>query len=242
MIENFWFKGDLHGRFEDFEQLPKEERQAVIVLGDVGINFYGGLEDYIAKKKLLSYGNYTVYCLRGNHDKNPRTIEPHPIAEIDPDIGGVVLRDADFDRIKCLIDGNIYKIKEYTLLPIGGAYSVDKDYRLARGWTWFDDEQIDERTKQLIIDNIQNHRDIDIIISHTCPASWEDKIKYLFSKQVDQSTIDKSTERFLDEVIHQIPDYKAYLFGHYHDDKQIGSKEFMLYHNFIKLNDILSLY
>ena len=48
--------------------------------------------------------------------------------------------------------GEIYNINGKSILVIGGAYSVDKEYRLLKGWSWFKDEQpnkeIEEPTSQ----------------------------------------------------------------------------------------------
>jgi len=41
-------------------------------------------------------------------------------------------------------DGEIYNINNKKTMVIGGAYSVDKYYRLGRGYSWWEDEQPSE--------------------------------------------------------------------------------------------------
>lgn len=96
------------------------------------------------------------------------------------------------------IDGAIYVIQtsERTLnaLVCGGAYSVDKYYRLQHGWNWWSDEQPNELTKGLVR-LMATRYPIDIMLTHTCPLRFEPK--ELFLNGIDQSTVDTSTEEFL---------------------------------------------
>lgn len=41
-----------------------------------------------------------------------------------------------------------------------GAYSVDKYYRLERGWSWFADEQPNEVTKQATETRLEHNQDL----------------------------------------------------------------------------------
>lgn len=59
-------------------------------------------------------------------------------------------------------------------------------------------------------------QDYDFVFTHTCPISWEPTD--LFLGCVDQSTVDKSTEMFLDEVRCEV-NWKIWCFGHYHTDR-----------------------
>lgn len=195
----WYFKGDCHGTFDDFENLPKEENQSVIILGDSGVNYYGGSRDQLSKQNLLSRGDYNVYCLRGNHDINPMKITPKTYVELDVDVAGPVLIDYDYPRIRYLIDGVSYKINGHTLLPIGGDSSEDKEYRIKKGWNWFQDEVLSEQIRQNIYE-IQKDNYFDIVITHTCPYKWEKDIEYLFLKQVSQDKIDKTMEKYLDTI------------------------------------------
>ena len=48
-----------------------------------------------------------------------------------------------------MFDGEIYDIDDKKVMVIGGAYSVDKWYRLKMNYKWFEDEQISEEENLL---------------------------------------------------------------------------------------------
>ena len=90
-------------------------------------------------------------------------------------------------------------------MVIGGAYSVDKYYRLENDLLWFADEQPSAEIKTYVEDQITKNR-IDIVLSHTCPYKYEPRDAFL--PMIDQSTVDDSTERWLDGIEEKV-DYKA---------------------------------
>ena len=53
----------------------------------------------------------------------------------------------------------------------------------------------------------------DLVLSHTCPIIYEPTD--LFLSVVDQSTVDKATERWLGGIEYNL-DYKLWAFGHFH--------------------------
>ena len=137
--------------------------------------------------------------------------------------GGRVLVENKHPNILFAEDGEVYDLNGYKALAIGGAYSVDKFYRLARGFGWWADEQpsdeIKKKTEQVIDKN-----NIDIVLSHTCP------VKYIptemFLPMVDQSKVDNTTEKWLGKIEKRI-DYKAWYCGHWHTDKKIEKMHFL---------------
>ena len=77
----------------------------------------------------------------------------------------------------------------------------------------------------------------DYIFSHTCPKMFEPYICDLFLPQVNQKMIDKSTERYLNNIIDMCR-YKRYYFGHFHDNRNISPYQAtMLFHDVIELGD-----
>ena len=116
---------------------------------------------------------------------------------------------------------------------IGGAYSVDKHYRIARHYGWWPDEQPSEEIKAYVEQQIRG-RHIDVILSHTCPFKYEPVEAFL--PMIDQSTVDTSTEVWLDKI-EESADYGAWLCGHWHINKRIDKLQFM-YHDFICSDDL----
>ena len=68
------------------------------------------------------------------------------------------------------------------------------------------------------------HWNIDIVLSHTCPRKYEPTEVFLSS--LDQSSVDKSTEDWLDGIEDRL-DYKKWYCGHYHTRKQVDKIQFM---------------
>ena len=98
---------------------------------------------------------------------------------------------------------------------IGGAYSVDKWYRLSNNYIWFKDEQLtDEEMLQCTKDLI--NQEVDFVFTHTCPICWEPKD--LFLNSINQASVDKAMELFLEEI-GQCLDWKIWCFGHFHADR-----------------------
>ena len=92
-----------------------------------------------------------------------------------------------------------------------------------------------------LLDLIDIFKEVDFVVSHTAPLSLEPFFTDLFLNVVDQSTVDKNTEKFLDEVVSTlgISNFKHWFFGHYHDDRTIHNKFTMLYNNVVELGDYI---
>lgn len=123
-------------------------------------------------------------------------------------------------------------------LILGGAYSVDKWFRLENGWNWFIDEQLSEEEREEIWNKLHNSKEpLDIILSHTCPLKYEPYDKFL--PTINQSLVDKSMERWLNKIEDTF-NYNYWLFGHYHDDRKITDNVYMLYNSFLSLEELTS--
>ncbi len=218
-----YYHGDIHGnpteliRKIQIAQMTADD--IVVILGDAGFNYYGGRRDAIAKD-MISAEAPTVLCIHGNHEARPHTIETYKTKEWN---GGTVWYEEAYPNLLFAKDGEIYSLGEWKHLVIGGAYSVDKCFRLASGWNWWIDEQPTEETKRLVEAKIEVIQP-DAILTHTCPFKYEPVEMFLAG--IDQSTVDSSTERWLDEI-EEKADYKAWLCGHWHIDKRVDSVYFL---------------
>ena len=133
--------------------------------------------------------------------------------------GGQVYVEDDFPNLLFGIDSEIYDLDGTQTIVIGGAYSVDKFYRLVNNWGWWPDEQPSDEIKQKV-ENILTARDwkVDVVLSHTTPLKYEPV--EVFMSWVDQSKVDKSTEIWLDSIENRLT-YKHWYAGHYHTEKDI---------------------
>lgn len=220
-----YITGDIHGNptriynmwFEGTHELT--ESDVIVLLGDVGANYYGGKRD-LMMKEYLSEIPATILCIHGNHEARPRTVKGYVEKLWN---GGTVYIQEQFPNILFAKDGEVYQIGDRRCLVIGGAYSVDKFYRQSRGWAWWPDEQPDEETKRRTEAAIAGNK-IDIVFSHTCPE------KYVpvecFISGIDQSTVDRSTEEWLDKLEDDLS-YDAWYCGHWHINKRIDKMHFL---------------
>ena len=65
-------------------------------------------------------------------------------------------------------------------------------------------------------------------------------IQDLFISDIEQNNVDKSMEKFLDEILIETKYYGHWYFGHFHDDRDIpGTKATMLYKKIIPLGEYI---
>ena len=196
----------------------------LIVLGDAGINYYANDKDKVLKNSLKEHYPITFFCIHGNHEERPENIKTYKTKKF---YEGIVYYEEDYPNILFAKDGELYNFNNHKVLVIGGAYSVDKYFRLSRGYNWYESEQPTEETKnkvKSVLKNLDNK--VDIILSHTCPYKYLPR--EMFLEGIDQSTVDNSTEYFLDEI-EEFSDYNLWYCGHYHTDKEIDKIIFMFH-------------
>lgn len=243
--------GDTHGRFDHLYNLQKDDffkkEDILIILGDSGINYYchqiykdtgkpvkqillqePELNENIIykeegtaktiKKTLKQILPCTIFCIHGNHEARANKVKGYKEKEWN---GGMVYYQPGFENLLFAKDGEIYDIEGKKYIAIGGAYSVDKEYRILLRYNWFPDEQPSDESKERVEKKLEeNNWKIHGVLSHTCPYNYEPR--ELFLAQVDQSKVDESTERWLQTIDDRL-DYNVWYFGHFHGYKQIDT-------------------
>lgn len=228
-----YITGDMHGDINQMRQVMEKINcklnNTLIVLGDFGANYYFDKKDNVFKSAISEY-DINIFVIRGNHDGNPIHVKNIEKIEKYNNIGYI---EPDYPNIFYAINGNIYNIQNNDFLVLGGAYSVDKFYRLQMGYKWFSDEQMTLTEKENFLQNYPQK--INTILSHTCP--YENIPRFLFLKNIDQNTVDNTMEYFLQEIKEKI-EYKNWFFGHYHSNMQIEENMYMLYDGVIKYKPV----
>ena len=218
MVEHWFITGDTHRDFSRFKRYPENmtdyENVAIIILGDAGINYTLDKQDNELKDYLTKNYKFRIYCIRGNHEARPQDVSDMQLV-YDEDVDGEVYMQKAWPQIRYFKDWGIYTINGFKVAVIGGAYSVDKWYRLTRGAKWFTNEQLSAKE---MIDCMKDlsHKEVDFIFTHTCPTGWEPKD--LFLSAIDQENVDNSMELFFDGLFQDIK-WKIACFGHYHADR-----------------------
>ena len=222
-----YFTGDIHGCVAYIESFTRkthlQKGDIIVLLGDVGANYFSDERDRPLKNRLNGIGT-TFLCIHGNHEMRPTDVPGYVETQW---CGGEAWVQPEYPNLIFAKDGEIYSMDGLRYLVIGGAYSVDKYYRLSRGWRWWPNEQPSPEIKAYVEQQIKT-APFDIVLSHTCPFKYEPT--EMFLPGLDQSTVDDSTEHWLDTIEESIQ-YKAWFCGHWHTDKHIDKMHF-LFHSF----------
>lgn len=204
-----FFCGDIHGELSTlvWEITNKYEitNADVIILGDFGVGFDNGMDNlYTENAKKLEKADVTIWSIRGNHD-DPKYFEDSKYS---------------YPRLKFIKDYEILNLDGYTILPIGGAHSVDITYRLEENAklerkgsekrVWWEGESV----KKIELSKLPTK--VDIIISHTAPLTF-DPIATRWS-ECPEGQYERILEerRYLDQVLNNVTTSYWY-YGHYHE-------------------------
>lgn len=208
--------------FPEQEFMTREDY--IIVLGDFGLlwRWDETFEHYLA---WLKQKPYMLLWLDGNHE-NHEWIQSIPEAKWH---GGNVHFIAD--NIIHLMRGQIFDLEGKSFFVMGGAFSIDRDFR-AEGETWWEDEVPSRAQVEQGLKNIDAHhakgRMIDYVLTHTCPQRL---VKPMFHVR----PIADETCRYLSEVEAKVEaEMTGWYFGHWHEDLDRG-KYHCLYDRVLRL-------
>lgn len=193
----------------------------VIILGDFGICWDNSKEenywlDWFEDKP------WTTLWIDGNHQNFP-LLYNYPLDKWN---GGWthLIRP----HIRHLVRGEIFEINNKTFFCLGGAASIDKHLR-KEGKTWWSEEIPTYIEFEFAADNLRKHNmKVDYILTHTTSNRTIQKFDHYFP-QFDSVT------NFLDKFVEEEVDYKINFFGHFHQDRTIDDKHYLLYNDIIEL-------
>ena len=221
-----YITGDIHGEVHRVSEMTEKyeitPNDIIVILGDVGMNYYGNKKGDRHRKKQLNNLGIPILCIHGNHEMRPETLITY---REDQWHGGTVYVEEEFPNLIFAKDGEVYDLEGTNAIAIGGAYSVDKWYRLQCDLHWFSDEQPSDEIKARVEKKLDELGwQIDAVLTHTCPYGYIPR--EAFMSCVDQSTVDNSTELWLDTIEKKL-NYNAWYCGHWHIEKRIDKVHFL---------------
>jgi hypothetical protein len=101
---------------------------------------------------------------------------------------------------------------EHSMFFLGGAYSVDQQFRTV-GRDWWPDEELSYQSMQAAIDKYETYRP-DVVVSHDAPL---EVTKYLFKPQSNWAS---RTNRGL-QIMFDIHKPSLWIHGHWHRNSHI---------------------
>lgn len=173
------FAGDTHGNLSHCRYLfgiaLGRDVDHVFILGDFGYweHTREGVEFLDKLDTLATNNDIRVYFLDGNHDNVNLLLEKYDGVEyLNPD-GSIQIRS----RITYMPRGLRWTWDGVRFIALGGAYSVDKEWRLAMerkgkrkpGTLWFPGEEMTDKEFMAILDD--DSSPVDVILAHDKPLN-----------------------------------------------------------------------
>ena len=184
--------GDIHGHFNIYKRIIKAA-PASIQVGDLGVGFRIGGHGP-RDGEFRPNPPYDTMCaqnalfIRGNHD-NPAVCRRHP---------------------RYIDDGHVVN----DMMFIGGAYSIDWEFR-TEGYSWWRDEELSiQQLNMLVTDYIRLKP--RVMITHDCPREVGEAIIMSMPNPVaGRQLIQTRTGQAFQEMMNAHSP-ELWVFGHYH--------------------------
>lgn len=145
-----YITGDTHGEFGRIEAFCRWfgtcREDVMVILGDAGINFSGGIRD-MRKKEFLEVLPIMFFVVHENHEQGPQAIEGYQEKVWR---GGMVYQKEEYPSLLFAKDGEVFDLDGKQAIVMGGTYSIDKMVRLMYGYWWWPDEQHSEEVKKYV--------------------------------------------------------------------------------------------
>jgi hypothetical protein len=195
------FIGDVHGIYSRYAKLI-DESPDTIQLGDMGIGFrkwpHGEWQANPPYDKMV---RSRARFIRGNHD-NPFVCSQHS---------------------QWIKDGHVEKLSDGRVaMFIGGAFSIDKAFRI-EDFSWWPQEELSQE-KMWILAGIYEQTKPEVMVTHDCPISALRNLLPAAHHQWDNTR----TQQFL-QTLWNFHKPKLWVHGHHHisSDKMLEGTRFV---------------
>jgi hypothetical protein len=138
-----------------------------IILGDCGFLWPGNREADLVNYRALAHRPFPILCVIGNHEP---ILGISDVPEVDIGIGEKVLPVNESDPfVAYLKRGKVYKIENKNFLVLGGALSIDREFRQPNK-SWWENEYWSEDEKRTLFFTLKKKNKFDYVLSHTGPS------------------------------------------------------------------------
>jgi Icc-related predicted phosphoesterase len=178
--------GDIHGEYHDYRMVLRGCENSIQV-GDFGIGFFKDHWHNMVNENARAEPTHRF--IRGNHDDPARCKT----------------------MINYIEDGTV----ENGVMYIGGAWSIDQQYR-TEGVSWWPDEELSYEELQTMVDKYRDYKP-RVMITHDCPTSiaWE----MFVSRWGAPHHKTRTAQAFQAMFEYHQPEH--WFFGHWHDTRDL---------------------
>ena len=181
-----------------------------IILGDAGFLWHGNEKTDAYNYRVLAKRPFPVFCVIGNHE--PMLGMNLPLVDIGIGENVYIVNKNPF--VAYLKRGGIYNIDGFKFLAMGGALSIDQEYRIP-GRSWWKEEYWSQKEKNDLFELLSCDSAFDYVLTHTGPDNINWKVFNSFFAGSDKFTDEVAK---LNEVVDSRINCKGWYCGHWHHD------------------------
>ena len=198
--------GDTHGDIGIFSERRLghlKKGDTLIITGDFGF-IWDHSKSEMKNLKKLEKKKYDILFVEGAHE-NFELLKGYQEVPLH---GGTARRIAE--NIYCLNRGELYSIEDKTVFALGGGLPPEADETEGAP-----SMPTDEELEYAVVNIEEQHRRVDLIITHEAPAS----VKRL----IDRNAYINDLNIFLDTVMHNTR-YQKWYFGSLQEDRPLSDQ------------------
>lgn len=183
--------GDIHGKWYEYHLITEPIQHNSIQVGDFGIGFN---DSYWHDRVNDFHASGQHRFIRGNHD---------------------CPKDCRENMVGWIKDGTVETYGDTTVMALGGAWSIDWQYR-TEGVSWWRDEELSYHELDTMI-GIYSAIKPDIMITHDAPTLASYRMFIKSGKNFGGKTLHLTKTGEALQAMFEIHQPKMHFFGHWHN-------------------------
>lgn len=227
----FYVTGDTHGNYDIYKlstpslnknNISLTSNDYLIICGDFGLVWNNSPDENYWLDWLNEKPCITLF-VDGNHENHNLLNQMKPMLWN----GGFVRQIRP--KVMHLMRGQIFNIDGTIFFTMGGAASIDKQFR-REGVSWWAEEMPSVEEYKAANKNLEKANfKVDYILTHTAPTS-------IVNQLIPEIKPPDKLTNYLENIKENV-DYKHWYFGHFHIDEDIYDEHTVLYNSIIKIGE-----